>query len=211
VSAVASGCRKLKTLRLAHVSNVTNQSLVAIGIHLCHLLVLDVQGCPHLTQWDVLPPTLVEIDVRNTQLSLISAPSTLRFKNGRRLPPTCRPTLSHCCSVFANSQRWKPEQGVEPAPMWCCRDCGLVEDRNRGFCGACAVRCHAKHDTYLSSLTRFYCDCAFGFGLECDCKALATRLTASPCAGQVNRFADELVEQAIPHVESVPAQDDWAS
>ena len=70
IVSVATGCQKLRCLRMEHLTKITNASLEAITLHLNDLLLLSVQGCVKLSQLDRLPPNLVELDLRETDIHI---------------------------------------------------------------------------------------------------------------------------------------------
>ena len=93
------GCPALRSLKLASLPNLLDDSIFAIGgLHsndagLKNLLVLDVRDCADVSsralEWILVKcPSLVELDTRGTngRVSRECLPSTLRFLNGRRLP-----------------------------------------------------------------------------------------------------------------------------
>jgi hypothetical protein len=102
------------------------------------------------------------VDARDTAgATTCAVGESLVFINGIRRTPNIADV--RLCAARQHSQRLKASQGVSPQQMWHCADCELVPRRNRGMCFACASSCHRGHEIYLGSLTRFYCDCAYGF------------------------------------------------
>jgi len=174
IIAVATGvCAKtLRALRMSALTLVSNACLTVVGENLHHLLLLDIRNCPDLSHFSSDVPPLIELDARNDWSSkTFRFPDipTLRIRNGRRLPQVpytnntgagLKPRRRDCIASL-NSQRREARQGVDPMPMWHCRDCDLVPSRNRGMCTTCAVLCHPEHSTYLGGVARFSCDCAY--------------------------------------------------
>lgn len=186
VELITSKCLHLRALRIAGIRSLTDRSLDAIGGNLKCLLLLDVHGCNQLRHFATVPP-LIELDARETELENLPDTPTLRILNGRRIRARRLEgrTLSPHCIACTSSQRCT--KGVEPMPMWHCRDCDLRYNRNRCMCGVCAVKCHAGHDIYMSSVRRYACDCAFGYGAV-ECRALLpehyeTKSAAAPSEG----------------------------
>lgn len=151
--------------------NVTDLSLQTVSLHLQDLLVLSIQGCGRLQHLDRLPPKLIELDARETNLRVDKRvlPRTLQFRDGRHQRKTVvtagyRPQ----CSFARQSRRFFVPGDLSLQPMWSCLDCNLVPDR--GMCGVCSIHCHADHHVYLVGLCKFYCDCAIGLGrTACQC------------------------------------------
>ena len=191
------GCPALRSLKLANISDLTDEAILAVG-GLRHdsvygklrsedgglkkLLLLDIRSCENVSSWALEMmmaecPSLVELEARGTncRVSRDSVPSKLRFMNGRRLA-TCQASSamsSHRqCTILDHSQRLKATQGVRLQPMFHCVDCKLLPWANRGICSTCAAACHEGHCIYFGSMTRFYCDCAFGISATVTCKAL---------------------------------------
>jgi hypothetical protein len=192
------GCPALRSLKLAHLSNLTDDAILAVGglrdgSHdgklrsenggLKKLLLLDVRSCVNISSRALEMVmaecrSLIEVEARGRNgrsISRDSLPRTPRFLNGRRLAPRQASTTSchRRCTVSDHLQRLKATQGVRLQPMFHCVDCKLLSSANRGICSACAAACHEGHVTYFGSMTRFYCDCAFGISRGAACKALS--------------------------------------
>ena len=191
------GCPALRSLKLSNIPYLTDEAILAVGglrqdgVYgklrsedggLKKLLLLDICNCENVSPWALEMmmaecPSLVEVEARGTKcrVSRDSIPSTLRFMNGRRLAP-CQAfsaMSSHRqCTVVDHSQRLKATQGVRLQPMFHCVDCKLLPSANRGICATCVAACHEGHRIYFGSMTRFYCDCAFGISAGVTCKAL---------------------------------------
>jgi hypothetical protein len=191
------GCPALRSLKLSNIPYLTDEAILAVGglrqdgVYgklrsedggLKKLLLLDVCMCENVSSWALEMmmaecPSLIEVEARGTKcrVSRDSIPSTLRFMNGRRLAP-CQAfsaMSSHRqCTVVDHSQRLKATQGVRLQPMFHCVDCKLLPSANRGICATCVATCHEGHRIYFGSMTRFYCDCAFGISAGVTCKAL---------------------------------------
>jgi hypothetical protein len=141
------GCLRLRSLKLAKLP-LTDASVLAIGGlyfdresatmyrsegGLKKLLVLDIHECEDISAWAVERAmescqSLVELNAQDIlgDVSLASAPATLRFLNGRRL--NCAGhrrglTSPGCCTVMTDSQRLLAKEGIEPLPMFYCIDC----------------------------------------------------------------------------------------
>lgn len=195
---LCKGCSPLRSLKVADLlltdkavlaigGLVSERNCAYVASKSCgvkHLLLLDVRNCEQVTSRALgrlvsQCPLLVEIDARNTKdtnvyatvISSVTPSHSLRIINGRRCTSqsSCEATTnSNCCSAEHNSQRLKASHGVALQPMFHCMDCGLLPSCNRGVCSSCASVCHRGHRTYVGSLTRFYCDCAYGIGAgEC--------------------------------------------
>lgn len=192
------GCPALRSLRLGGLPNLTDVAILAVGGlirdaghsamlrsgngGLKKLLLLDVRGCMNISSRALEMvmaecQSLVEVEARGRNrgsMSRGSLPSTLRFLNGRRLAPHRASETSYHrrCTVSDHSQRFKASQGLRLQPVFHCVDCKLLPSTNGGICSACAATCHEGHVTYFGSMTRFYCDCAFGISGGAACKAL---------------------------------------
>ena len=189
------GCPALRSLKLANLSGVTDDVILAIG-GLKHdtefgnmrsehgglkkLLLLDVSNCPRASARVIgllmkECHSLIELDARGIQGTVKReyVPRNVRFLNGRRLSEVDASCSQRCCTVLNHSKRLKASQRVELQPMYHCVDCKLLPSSGRGMCSVCATVCHDGHETYLGSLTRFYCDCAFGISGDAECKALS--------------------------------------
>lgn len=191
-----NGCPALRSLKLAYLTDMTDDALLAIAgmiadqneeylgsdnSGLNKLLLLDVRGCPGITSRALgmvvsKCPSLIEVNARDTDAiqhraaltSHVNAAHSLRIVNGRRLTSPSTTSCSSSCIASRHSQRIENNQGVPLQLMLHCIDCGLVPSCNRGICRSCCEVCHQGHNTYVGSFAQFSCDCAYAIsGREC--------------------------------------------
>ena len=107
-----------------------------------------------------------------------SSPSQTKISNEIKGQPK-EENGRRCCVVRSRSQRLSAT--VPLAPMYHCVDCNLIPALDRGFCVECQQQCHAGHETFLGSYTRFSCDCPFGTNATNVCQAMKSSSSDSRC------------------------------
>ena len=176
----------LTVLRASSLPKLTNRAIEAVA-QLQSLIILDIHDCPKveppvLCKTIKQLPNLVEVNAKDIALATVpisallrndpGTPRTLKRVNDRVFHLSEANTMPrNCCAVRSQSQRLCSSTPL--AAMYHCVDCNLIPDVDRGFCVECLQQCHAGHQTYLGSYTRFSCDCPFGSANATNiCKAI---------------------------------------